>query len=117
MEYEHGPLVGIEPDERTTHRLGVHDPVAKEAFLRANLRRTPPRVRVVERDLPDCSALRSSELAAAAVDHDLGEPGIETSGVAETRELAPGVDARILDYISRKRLVADDRPRDPEESL
>jgi hypothetical protein len=117
MEDEHGPLVGIEPDERTTHRLGLNDPVAKEASLRSNLRSTPPRVRVVERDLPDCSALRSSKLATASVDQDLGEPGIETPGVAETRELAPRVDARILDHISRKRLVADDSARDPEESL
>src|SRR4029079_9892258 len=55
----------------------------------------------------------------AGVDSQATQPGIEPVGIAESRQIAPCADERLLDRVARELLVAEDhasgrvQPREP----
>jgi hypothetical protein len=60
----------------------------------------------------DRTPARSPGVVTAGVDEEPMQPGVEGSGIAQTPDLVPGFDERVLNGILRGIPIAQDPPRD-----
>src|SRR6185503_18580612 len=109
MEDEQGASVGAQVVERPRDRV---DPVDR---LGPGLARTGAVEAGRDRDLADPPL--AAELHPAAVDQDPTQPRVELVEIAQSGQVLPGGDAGVLGRVTGVGLVADDRPRGPEQRV
>ncbi len=109
MQDEDRPLVGVEPAEPALELIAVGKIQARVGFR--GLAVTEAWISM----LP--SPFRTPCFAIAGSDEQAVEPGVEAVGVAETGDVDPGGDERLLGRILGLLLVAEDQPGDDVESV
>ena len=105
---EHRPVLDGQLEEGSLQLVAVGDlcevvtrllPIDREG---RHLDRAPP---------------RAPGVVAAGVDEETVEPGVEGGGVAQTPQLPPGLDERVLDGILCGIPIAQDPPRDRVQAV
>ena len=103
VEDEDRPLVDWQAAER-----GIENP---RIVVGAAVRRGATRQRdhLGRWDLPDAATAAGTERHSRRVHRDALEPGLELVGVAESRQLSPSRDERLLGGVAGVGLVTEDR--------
>src|SRR5438045_2452066 len=116
MQDEDRPLVRIQSSKCSPDRVLYGDVVGKGT---ASLGGLGAGSRVIDRDLVDARTPPTAKRAPAGIDRDSPEPGLESTGVTEARQLAPCLEAALLDRVPGIGLIPDDgqgQPKQPVEA-
>ena len=101
----------MQGDDRAVTRIeapqsGVHELAVGERTGVVGLR---GRVDRAQLDLDRAPAPAPQEVETS-VDDEAVQPGVEPVGIAESRQLPPGADERLLDRVARELRVPEDEP-------
>src|SRR5205823_2815259 len=101
MQGDDGSMARIEAPKRLIQPLALGE--------RTGLVGHVERVHWRQLDLDQPPSTASNEIQTR-VDRQSVEPGVESSGVTEARQIAPGTDEALLNRILRQVRVAEDQP-------